>query len=87
VDLLDPALDASLTANESRLSDPTVSEPAFSGERLRKQPPSEGARTSLILPRLPQDLEAEPDSAKERFRRAAEIGQKARQEAANKKKG
>lgn len=72
-------------------SERVVSEPAISLERLRKDAPVEAERTSLILPRLPgevrADAEAEPDSAKERFRRAAEIGQKARQEAASKKKG
>src|SRR5690606_13994942 len=68
--------------------EPAVSEPAVSGERaIRDKEP----QPSLILPRLPEDFEhgtgSEPDSARERFRRAAEIGAKARLDAREKKKG
>lgn len=80
----------SASARDLGARDPAVSEPAFSLERLRKDAPMEAERASLILPRLPKDLqkggEAEPDSATERFRRAGEIGKKARQDAAGKKK-
>lgn len=68
--------------------EPAVSEPAVSGERaIRDKEP----QPSLILPRLPEDLEhgkgSEPDSARERFRRAAELGARARLDAHEKKKG
>ncbi len=63
-----------------------VSEPAVSGERAKGE---NDAHPSLILPKLPPDLErdSEGDSARERFRRAAEIGARARQDALGKKKG
>lgn len=68
-----------------------MSEPAFSIERRRKDTHLDAERPSLILPRLPKDIqkegEAEPDSATERFRRAAEIGKKTRRDAAGRKKG
>lgn len=91
VDLIQSPFSDQLGYTEKADSERMVSEPAVSLERLRKDAPVDVERASLILPRLPSDArpdaEAEPDSAKERFRRAAEIGQKARQESANKKKG
>ena len=69
------------------LSAPAVSEPVVSGARVKRSSSEDVERTSLVLPKLPSNLEGEPDSARERFRRAAEIGQQTRKDASSRKKG
>lgn len=86
IDWSESILEESSALRERGAREPFVSEPAVSGERERRGHAKEEERASLILPRLPKEGGAEPDSATERFRRAAEIGAKTRLDAAGKKK-
>jgi hypothetical protein len=86
IDLSEVHLDESSMGSERGGRGPLVSEPAMSGERERRSQARDEERESLILPRLPKEGEADADSAKERFRRAAEIGAKTRLDTAGKKK-
>jgi hypothetical protein len=68
------------------LSEPSASEPAVSGARAKRGTFEESERTSMVLPKSPARVDGEPDSAQDRFRRAAEIGQQARKDASTRKK-
>ena len=67
-------------------SEPKLSEPMVSGARAKRGDGEEQERASMVLPKLPTATDGEPESARDRFRRAAEIGQQARKDASSRKK-